>query len=136
VQTVFLSQYFYRMYIVGMWSKSALISAIYRSFNKPSWGHGFLKGMVLICNNVPTVPRKEFYFNRLKQCWGSGSGFNLVSGFENRKAYMALKKEELKTKFFAYYFLKVHLHHFSKIKCHKEKSQNSRNQCFSYYFAC
>jgi ATP-binding cassette subfamily C (CFTR/MRP) protein 1 len=32
VQTVFLSQYFYRMYIVGMWSKSALISAIYRSF--------------------------------------------------------------------------------------------------------
>jgi hypothetical protein len=32
-----------------------------------------------------------------------------------------------------YYFLKVHLHHFPKIKCHKE-SQNSRNQCFSYYF--
>jgi len=31
VQTVFLSQYFYRMYLVGMWSKSALISAIYRS---------------------------------------------------------------------------------------------------------
>jgi hypothetical protein len=28
-------------------------------------------------------------------------------------------------------FLGVHLHHFSKIKSHK--SQNSRNQCFSYY---
>ena len=32
-----------------------------------------------------------------------------------------------------YYFLKVHLHHFSKIKSQKE-SQNSRNQGFSYYF--
>jgi hypothetical protein len=38
------------------------------------------------------------------------------------------------TQFFsAYYFLKVHLHHFSKIKSQKE-SQNIRNQCFSYYF--
>ncbi len=37
-------------------------------------------------------------------------------------------------KFFsAYYFSKVHLHHFSKIKSQKE-SQNSRNQGFSYYF--
>jgi hypothetical protein len=35
--------------------------------------------------------------------------------------------------FSAYYFLKVHLHHFSKIKV-KKKSQNSRNQGFSYYF--
>ncbi len=31
------------------------------------------------------------------------------------------------------YFLKVHLHHFSKIKSQKEP-QNSRNQGFSYYF--
>jgi hypothetical protein len=30
-QTIFLSQYFYRMYLVGMWTKSSLISAIYRS---------------------------------------------------------------------------------------------------------
>ncbi len=40
------------------------------------------------------------------------------------------------SKFSAYYFegtLKVHLHHFSKIKVRK-KSQNSRNQCFSRYF--
>jgi hypothetical protein len=36
--------------------------------------------------------------------------------------------------FIAYYFLEVHLHHFSKIKSHK-KSQNSRNQEFSYYFS-
>jgi hypothetical protein len=35
--------------------------------------------------------------------------------------------------FSAYYFFKVHLHHFSKIKSQKE-SQNSRNQGFSYYF--
>jgi hypothetical protein len=37
------------------------------------------------------------------------------------------------TIFSAYYFLKVHLHHFSKIKSQKEP-QNSRNQGFSYYF--
>jgi hypothetical protein len=35
--------------------------------------------------------------------------------------------------FSACYFLKVHLHHFSKIKSQKEL-QNSRNQGFSYYF--
>ncbi len=34
--------------------------------------------------------------------------------------------------FSGYYFLKVHLHHFSKIKSQKE-SQNSRYQGFSYY---
>ncbi len=35
--------------------------------------------------------------------------------------------------FSAYYFLKVHLHRFSKIKSQKE-SQKSRNQGFSYNF--
>jgi hypothetical protein len=29
-------------------------------------------------------------------------------------------KKQIFTKFFAYYFLKVHLHHFSKIKSPKE----------------
>ncbi len=38
-----------------------------------------------------------------------------------------------KKKFSACYFLKVHLLYFSKIKV-KKKSQNSRNQGFSYYF--
>ncbi len=37
------------------------------------------------------------------------------------------------TIFSTYFFLKLHLHHFSKIKSQKE-SQNSRNQGFSYYF--
>ncbi len=37
------------------------------------------------------------------------------------------------TIFSAYYFLKVHLHNFLKIKSQKE-SQNIRNQGFSYYF--
>ncbi len=37
------------------------------------------------------------------------------------------------TIFSAYDFLKLHLHHFLKIKIHKE-SQNRRNQGFSYYF--
>ncbi len=36
-------------------------------------------------------------------------------------------------KFSADYFLKVHLHYFSKTKSQKD-SQNSRNQGFSYYF--
>ena len=33
VQTMLLSQYFYRMYLVGMWAKASLISAIYRLVN-------------------------------------------------------------------------------------------------------
>jgi hypothetical protein len=45
----------------------------------------------------------------------------------------ASKKLIFNTIFSAYYFLKVHLHHFSKIKSQKE-SQNSRNQGISYYF--
>ncbi len=36
-------------------------------------------------------------------------------------------------KLFCLLLLKVQLHHFSKIKSHKQ-SQNSRNQGFSYYF--
>ncbi len=42
-------------------------------------------------------------------------------------------KKLIKKIFFPLYFLKVHLHNFSKIKSQKE-SQNSRNQGFSYYF--
>ena len=45
----------------------------------------------------------------------------------------ANKKLIFNTIFSAYYFLKVHLHNFSKIKSQKE-SQNSKNQGFSYYF--
>jgi hypothetical protein len=45
----------------------------------------------------------------------------------------ASKKLIFNTIFSAYYFLEVHLHHFSKIKSKKE-SQNRRNQGFSYYF--
>ncbi len=43
------------------------------------------------------------------------------------------KKLNLKKSFSAYYFVKVHLHHFQRLKV-KKKSQNSRNQGFSYYF--
>ncbi len=45
----------------------------------------------------------------------------------------ASKKLIFNTIFPAFYFLKLHLHHFSKIKSQKE-SRNSRNQGFSYYF--
>jgi hypothetical protein len=44
------------------------------------------------------------------------------------------QKTCLKKSFSAFYFLMVQLHHFSKIKV-KKKSQSSRNQGFSYYFA-
>jgi hypothetical protein len=43
------------------------------------------------------------------------------------------QKTNFSTQFSAYYFLKLHLHHFSKIKSQNE-SLNSRNQGFSYYF--
>jgi hypothetical protein len=46
----------------------------------------------------------------------------------------ANKKNNLKKVFTAFYFLKIHIHHFSKIKSQKETTQNSRNQGFSYYF--
>jgi len=45
----------------------------------------------------------------------------------------ASQKLIFNTIFSAYYFLKVHLHYFSKIKSQKE-SQNSRNKGFSYFF--
>ncbi len=44
----------------------------------------------------------------------------------------ANKKLSFLKKISTYYFLKVHLHHFLKIKV--KKSHNSRNQSFSYYF--
>ncbi len=45
----------------------------------------------------------------------------------------ANKKLFIFQSFSACYFLKVHLHQFSKMKSQKE-SQNSRNQGFSLYF--
>jgi hypothetical protein len=39
---------------------------------------------------------------------------------------------KIEAKFFAYYFLKLRLHNFAKIKKVVKKSQNSRNQGFTY----
>jgi hypothetical protein len=73
---------------------------------------------------------------------GSGSGFGFGSGsgslirilqFSSLTFKMPAKNLFLNTIFSAYYFLKLHLQHFSKIKSPKE-SQNSRNQGFSYFF--
>jgi hypothetical protein len=51
----------------------------------------------------------------------NGSGFGSGSGSGS-------------SRFFAYYFFRLHLPHFSKTKSHNiKKSQNSRNQGFSYY---
>ncbi len=46
----------------------------------------------------------------------------------------ARKKQFFNTNFSTYYFLKVHLHHFSKIKSQKESQNSTRNQGFPYYF--
>ncbi len=58
---------------------------------------------------------------------GSGSGSFYFRHWPSR----CQPKTKFLTQF--YYFLKLHLIHFSKIKSQKE-SQNSRNQGFSYYF--
>jgi hypothetical protein len=42
--------------------------------------------------------------------------------------------KNIKTSFFAYYFLTGQLHHSSKKKNHTEVKKNSRNQGFSSYF--
>ncbi len=63
--------------------------------------------------------------------FGSGSWIWILL-FSSLTFKMPAKNLFFNTIFSAYSFLKVHLHHFSKIKSQKE-SQNSRNQGFSYY---
>ncbi len=65
---------------------------------------------------------------------GSGSRIRIrILLFSSFTFKMPAKKTYFFNTFFsAYYFLKLHLLHFSKIKSQKE-SQNSRNQGFSYY---
>jgi hypothetical protein len=62
----------------------------------------------------------------------NGSGFGSNSGpapaiFVSDRQTAAIKP------FFAFYFLKLHLHHFSKINSHKEVTKQ-QDQGFSYYF--
>ncbi len=64
---------------------------------------------------------------------GSWSGFESGSCYFRHWPSRCQQKLILFKIFSAYYFLKVHFHHFSKIKSQKEL-QNSRNQGFSYYF--
>jgi hypothetical protein len=73
---------------------------------------------------------------------GSGSGFGSGFGsgswirillFLSLTFKMPAKNKFFNTIFSAYAFLKLYLHHFSKIKIQKD-SLNSRNQGFSYYF--
>jgi hypothetical protein len=81
---------------------------------------------------IPSLYIVTVFFHALKQCfgsvpfwYGSGSGsFSLVT--------FKMPTKDCKF-FFLLNFLKVHLHHSSQIKIMK-KSQNSRNQGFSYYF--
>ncbi len=63
----------------------------------------------------------------------SGSGFWSESCYFHHWPSRRQQITNLKKSFSASYFLKAPLHHFSKIKGQK-KSQNSRNQGFSYYF--
>jgi hypothetical protein len=57
-----------------------------------------------ICGSVPLTHGSES---------GSGSCFSSVT-------FKMATKINFSSKFSAYYFLKLHLHHFSKIKSHKE----------------
>ncbi len=63
---------------------------------------------------------------------GSGSWIRILL-FSSLTFKMPTKNKFFNTIFSAYDFLKLHLHHFSKINIQKE-SQNRRNQGFSYYF--
>ncbi len=63
---------------------------------------------------------------------GSGSWIRILQ-FSSLIFKMTAKNKFFNTIFSAYDFLKLDLHHFSKIKIQKD-SQNSRNQGFSYYF--
>jgi hypothetical protein len=57
----------------------------------------------------------------------------LINGSGSESWILLFSPSTFNTIFSAYYFLKVRLHHFLKIKSQKE-SPNSRNQGFSYYF--
>ncbi len=63
---------------------------------------------------------------------GSGSWIRILL-FSSLTFKMPAKNKFFNTIFSAYYFLKLHLHHFLKIKRQKE-SQNSLNHGFFYYF--
>jgi hypothetical protein len=58
----------------------------------------------------------------------TGSGSCYFRSLPSRRKQKIIIKS-----FSAYYFLKIHLNHFSKIKILK-KSQHRRNRGFSYYF--
>ncbi len=59
---------------------------------------------------------------------GSGSCYFFVIDIQDANKKLIFLKSS------AHYFLKVHLHHFSKLKKLKKNSQSNRNQGFSYYF--
>ena len=63
----------------------------------------------------------------------SGSGCGSGSFYFHHWPSRRQQKTNLKKSYSAYYFLKVHLHHFSKIKSQKEVIQQ-KNQGFSLYF--
>ncbi len=94
-------------------------------------GHRISKKLRLSINFVSNYRKSHFW---TYQCCGSmtcwcGSG----SWFPGSRSYIFVIDPQDAIIITAYYFLKVLLHHFSKIKSQKE-SQNSRNQGFSYYF--
>ncbi len=65
--------------------------------------------------------------------WLMGSGFGSGScNFRHWPSRRQQKTKFLKKGFSAYYFLKIYLHHFSKIKSQKEVPK--QYEFFSYYF--
>jgi hypothetical protein len=59
----------------------------------------------------------------------------LAKGLDPDPDIFVLVLQDAKKKISAYYFLKVHLHHFSKIKNHKEVIKTVRIKVFLTIFA-
>jgi hypothetical protein len=64
---------------------------------------------------------------------GSGSGSGSGSSSRSCSSSVTFKTPAKNNSFFTFYFLKIHLHHFSKIKKYRIKNF-TRNQGFSSYF--
>ncbi len=97
--------------------------------------------MFLIRNTFVRIRMRIRILGSVPSTNGSGCGCGSVCGFGSgssscpfrQRPSRCQQKNFLSLNFRAYSFLKVHLHHSSKIKVIK-KSQNSRNLSFSSFF--
>jgi hypothetical protein len=118
----------------GFYTNDDVLTGLASPRKPNSWIYNFVSGQNLessqtwgfcqCCGSMPLTKGSWF---------GSGSGSWIRILLFSSLTFKMPKKLIFNTIFSAYYFLKLHLHNFSKLKSQKE-SQNSRNQGFSYYF--